>query len=81
MDQALLDYEDSVLALVADHHGKILYRARSDGAHGHPLEVQLLEWASEAALDGYMSDPRRTALASNRDRAIKRTEIMTTQIV
>lgn len=79
MEQALIAYEDSVLALVREHNGKVLQRARSDGLDGRPLEVQLFELASEDAMNGYMSDPRRSALARNRDRAITRTEIVPVQ--
>lgn len=81
MAQALIVYEDSVLALVPEHDGKVLQRARTDGLDGRPLEIQLFEWASEDAMNGYMSDPRRTALADDRDRAIARTEIVPVQFV
>ncbi|AMO61341.1 Uncharacterised protein [Mycolicibacterium phlei] len=40
-----------------------------------------LEWPSQAALDGYMADPRRTSLAADRDRAIERTDIVVVQPV
>lgn len=79
MDEALVAYEDAVLALVNEHDGQVLTRARSDGANGRPLEIQLFEWASQTAMDGYMSDPRRTTLAGDRDRAIARTEIVPVQ--
>ncbi|TXH15323.1 MAG: hypothetical protein E6R06_33180 [Mycobacterium sp.] len=81
MDEALIAYEDSVLALVSEHGGTVLQRARSDGAEDRPLEIQLYEWASQAAMDSFMSDPRRTALAADRDRAIARTEIVPVQFV
>jgi hypothetical protein len=76
MDEAAIAYENSVLSLVKEHGWTVLLRARSDGAKGRPLEVQLYEWASQGALDSYMSDPRRTARAAERDRAIARTEIV-----
>ena len=81
MDEALIAYEDSVLALVSEHGGTVLQRARSDGAEDRPVEIQLFEWASQTAMDGYMSDPRRTALAADRDRAIARTEIVPVQLI
>ena len=81
MDEALSAYEDSVLALVTEHGGTVLQRARSDGQEDRPLEIQLYEWPSEAARDAYMSDPRRTALSAERDRVIARTEIIPVQIV
>lgn len=76
MEQALIAYEDAVLTLVDDHGGTVLHRARTDGADGRPLEIQLFEWESEAALDGYMSDPRRTGRSVEREEAIARTEIL-----
>lgn len=81
MDEALIAYENSVLALVREHGGTVLQRARSDGEKNRPVEIQLYEWPSEAARDAYMSDPRRTALAAERDRAVARTEIIPVQIV
>jgi quinol monooxygenase YgiN len=73
--------EDSVLALVEEHGGTMLHRARSDSAEGQPLEIQLYEWASQAAMDSYMSDPRRRARAAERDRAVARTEIVPVRLV
>lgn len=81
MVEALSTYEDSVLALVSEHGGTLLQRARSDGEENRPVEIQLYEWPSEAAMDAYMSDPRRTALAAERDRSIARTEIIQVQLV
>ncbi|GAB4596033.1 hypothetical protein MOKP4_23510 [Mycobacterium avium subsp. hominissuis] len=81
MEQALIAYEDAVLTLVNEHDGKVVHRARTDGVEGRPLEIQLFEWASQEAMDRYMSDPRRTALAADREQAIARTEIVPVQIV
>jgi uncharacterized protein (DUF1330 family) len=81
MDEALIAYEDAVLALVGEHGGTVLLRARGDGAGDQPLEIQVYEWASQAAMDSFMSDPRRTALAADRDRAVARTEIVPVQLV
>ena len=76
MEHALSDYEDAVLGLVADHGGNVVHRTWTDGTEGQPLEIQLSEWPSAAALDAYMADPRRTALSADRERAIARTEIV-----
>src|ERR1017187_4145813 len=43
---ALIAYEDRVLDLVSGHGGRVLQRARSNGADGQPLEIQLLEFPS-----------------------------------
>jgi uncharacterized protein (DUF1330 family) len=80
-DDALVTYEDKVLDLVCEHGGKVLQRARSDGADGRPLEIQLFEFPSAAALDAYMVNPRRTALASERDSAIAKTELINVRLV
>lgn len=81
MDEALIAYEDGVLAWVSEHGGTVLQRARSDGAEGRPLDIQLFEWAPQSALDSFMADPRRTALVTDRDRPVARTEIVPVQFV
>ena len=86
---ALTAYEDRVLRLVPDHGGRVLQRgrnsgverARGGGADGQPAEIQFLDFSSQAALDAYMADPRRTALAADRDRAVARTEIIDVELV
>ena len=77
----LIAYEDHVLQLLADHGGRLLQRARNLDGEGQPLEVHLLQFPSEAALDSYMNDERRLALAGDRDLAIDRTEILHVQLV
>jgi uncharacterized protein (DUF1330 family) len=74
-ERALVAYEDAVLQLVAAHGGRVVQRARTDGADGAPLEVHLLQFPAPRALDAYMNDPQRGALAPDRDRAIARTEV------
>ena len=74
-EDALSAYEDRVLAFVADHRGEVLERVCGDGGAGHPLEVQVIRFAEQAALDGYLADPRRLALAGERDDAVARTEL------
>ena len=73
--EALGAYEDTVLALLDDHGGRIVQRARTEGGGDAPAEIQLIEFASRAGYDGFMADERRTALAGMRDAAIARTEI------
>jgi uncharacterized protein (DUF1330 family) len=78
-EEALATYEDAVLKLVAEHGGRIRERGRveNDGsAAGAPTEVQFLEFPAEEALGDYMSDPRRLALAADRDAAVARTEVL-----
>jgi hypothetical protein len=79
--EALVSYEDQVLALLPDHGGTVLQRARTAGTGDEPLEVHLLRFPSPAAMDGYLADARRTALSDGRDRAIARTQILTVDLV
>ena len=78
---ALIAYEEQVLDLVPRHGGRVLQRARSNGADGQPLEVQLLEFPSTTALNDYMTDGRRLSLASDRDRAIARTQVIDVELI
>jgi hypothetical protein len=71
----LVAYEDAVLPLVPAHGGRVRERVRTDGADGAPLEIHVLEFPSEDALDAYMNDPQRLARGDARDRAIERTEV------
>jgi len=68
-------YEDAVLRLVAEHRGEVVTREVGDGRDGSPHEVQVFVFADQEALDGYLDDPRRTALAAERDRVVARTEL------
>jgi uncharacterized protein (DUF1330 family) len=79
MEAALSAYEDKVLRLVAEHGGRVLERGTvlpgSQYEGEPPAEVQFLEMPSEASLDAYINDPRRLALAAERDAAIARTDL------
>jgi uncharacterized protein (DUF1330 family) len=75
-EEALCAYEDTVLELMGDHGARVLQRMRTGGANGAPLEIQILKFPSQDALDGYMQDERRTALAGERDAAIARTDVL-----
>ena len=77
-------YEDQVLGLLAEHDGHLIQRARTVTAKGddsEPTEVQLLRFASEGALDGYIQDDRRVALAGQREAAIAMTEVLRVQLM
>jgi uncharacterized protein (DUF1330 family) len=77
----LTAYEDRVLSLLPEHGGRVVQRARRTEPGDGPCEVQLLESASQAALDAYTNDPRRTALAADRDAAIARTQIIPVRLM
>jgi uncharacterized protein (DUF1330 family) len=80
-EDGLIAYEDRVLRIVPEHGGRILQRARGSGTDGQPLEVQLLEFPSAQALDAFMTDDRRQALAAERDQVISKTEVIEVQLV
>jgi uncharacterized protein (DUF1330 family) len=77
-------YEDRVLGLLAEHDGYLIQRARTvdgKGDDSEPTEVQFLRFASEAALDGFMHDARRAALADQRDAAIAMTQVLRVRLL
>jgi GAF domain-containing protein len=77
-------HEDQVLGLLAEHDGHVIQRARTvtgKGDDSEPTEVQFLRFASETALDGYMHDDRRAALADQRDAAIAMTEVLRVKLL
>jgi uncharacterized protein (DUF1330 family) len=78
---ALIEYEDRVLALLGEHGGRVLQRARTAGGEGEPTEIQLIEIEWPDGYDGYMADERRTALAGQRDAAIARTDVYRVRLV
>ncbi len=41
----------------------------------------MLEFPSEEALEAYLADPRRAALADRRERAVARTEVLRVDVV
>jgi hypothetical protein len=71
----LVAYEDSVLGFLPDHGVELLSRVIGDGAAGQPLEVHIYRYRGQSALDGYVADPRRLALAAERERVVARTEL------
>lgn len=72
---ALGRYEDQVLEILADHGGRVRQRAVGSGDDGRPHEVQLIEFASAGGLESFLRDPRRAAMAKERDRSVARTEL------
>jgi uncharacterized protein (DUF1330 family) len=80
-EQLLVEYEDQVLPRLAPHGARILQRVRAVDANDGPLEAHVLEFPSERALDAYMADPERVALADLRERAIARTELVRVEVV
>lgn len=85
MDAVLAACEDKVLRLVAAHGGRVLERGTVLPGSQHegepPTEVQLLQMPSRESLDAYVNDPRRLAMAAERDAAIARTDLFRIQPV
>jgi hypothetical protein len=81
-EAALVAYEDLVLALLPEHDGRLIARARrSSGDTDGPYETQLIQFTREAGFDAYMADERRTALAPMRDAAIERTDLQRVDLI
>lgn len=78
-EQLVAEYEDQVLERLAAYGARVLIRVRSQDAD--PTEVQVLEFPSEAQLDGFLEDPGRLALAGLREQAIARTEIRRVEVL
>ncbi|GAA2645624.1 hypothetical protein GCM10010399_94280 [Dactylosporangium fulvum] len=78
----LAAYEDDVLTLLGRHGARLVARVRHrDGGDDRPAEVQIIDLPDEAALDAYMRDPDRLAMAPRREVCVARTEIMRVQHV
>lgn|GEM_PF-6777509 len=53
-EETLSRYEDTVLALVPKHGGRVVSRVRSLSNGEGPLEVQIIHLPGESALQAYM---------------------------
>lgn len=73
-EDSLERYEDEVLALLADHGGRVILRLRAIEAR--LTEVQVLEFTAEEGLASFQADPRRTALSDLREVSIASTTVM-----
>lgn len=80
-ERALTEYEDTVLQLVPKHGGRVVSRVRRVGAGDGPLEVQVIHLPDESALEEYMTDPVRVALADVHRRVVARTEILNVETI
>jgi uncharacterized protein (DUF1330 family) len=80
-EAGLVEYEDRVLGLLAAHGAQLRQRVRSVDSTEPPYEVQIIEFATEAALEGYMADPARVALGDLRDQVIASTQVLRVEVV
>jgi len=58
--EAFQAYEDQVLPLLNEHSGRLERRMRNETG---TLELHIVSFSSEAALQQYRNDPRRSAAA------------------
>jgi uncharacterized protein (DUF1330 family) len=72
----LIAYEDQVLALIPAHGGRVVSRVRRIDGEPGPLEVHLIHLPDDAALESYLADPARLALADTREAVVERTELI-----
>lgn len=74
-EQLLIEYEDTVLALIPAHGGRVIARVRKVDDSDGPFETQIIEFPDQDAVAAYMVDPVRVALADTHARAIARTDV------
>ena len=75
-EDALTRYEDTVLDLIPKYGGEVVSRVRRVDPGDGPLEVQVIHLPDQSALEAYVEDPARLALADVHWRAVARTEII-----
>lgn len=80
-EEALSRYEDTVLALIPKHGGRVVSRVRRVGEGTGPLEVQVIHMPSDDAVTDYMQDPERVALADVHREAVARTEVLNVESI
>ena len=73
---ALARYEETVLALLPEHGGRVIRRVPTVPGDGEPDEIQFLEFGCTGDIDSFMADARRTVLERERSAAISRTEVL-----
>ncbi|MCZ4520921.1 hypothetical protein BH92_21515 [Rhodococcoides fascians A21d2] len=75
-EEALTRYEDTVLDLIPKYGGEVVSRVRRVDPGDGPLEVQVIHLPDDSALQDYMVDPERLALAEVHRSAVAKTEII-----
>ena len=75
-EQALINYEDAVLALLPTYGCRVVSRVRRTDDTDGPFETQIIDYPDDAAIAAYMVDPARVALADAHARAIERTQVV-----
>jgi antibiotic biosynthesis monooxygenase (ABM) superfamily enzyme len=81
LERELSEYEDEVLRLLGDHDATLVSRVRAREISDHATEVHVIRFASEEALERYMTDPRRMAMSDRRDRLIESTLVQRVDLI
>ncbi len=77
----LVEYEDRVLERFTVHGARCCSGCAPRTRPTAPYEVQVIEFPSEAALEAYLRDPVREALAAQREQAIASTQVLRVEVV
>jgi uncharacterized protein (DUF1330 family) len=77
----LVAYEDTVLALIPHHGGRVASRVRRLDHDEGPFEMQIIHFPDQDAVNSYMNDSVRQALADVHRRVIARTDVIPVEIV
>ncbi len=80
-EEALIEFENQVLALIPKHGGRVLQRVRRSEKGDEALEVHVISFPNSVSYAAYLEDPERLALGDLRDRAIARTVVMNVDLV
>lgn len=75
-EDALAEYEDTVLALIPRHGGEVVSRVQRVGDGTGPTEVHVIRMPDGTALQSFIDDPDRLALADVFREVVDRAEIM-----
>ena len=75
-EDALVEYENTVLALIPKYGGTVVKRVRRTDDGDGPFEVQLIDLPDEDAMASYLRDPERQALSEVHARVISRTDVI-----
>jgi uncharacterized protein (DUF1330 family) len=74
----LRDYERKALAIFRKHGGEVVIAytpERGEDGRDMPDEIQVLRISDRDRFEAFMRDPDRTAMAEERERAIRRTDV------
>lgn len=74
MEATFHAFEDQVLPLLARHEGRLLFRARLTAVQteiGHPFELHVVEFPSEAHHQAFIADEDRQQLLALKEASVE----------